>query len=326
MISLSQGQDYPVSDKIELITFPEKSSRSLWRWYRRRDSRKRLLQAINTLAHGKPFDLILGNLEDANALLSGLGLKNVYMVVHNTISRELHQERRRPLKYLKLKSKKKRMDGQHLICVSKGVEEDVRNWQAISPSSVRTIYNPLNQQALIDELETQHPSTELGQYIIHVGRFARTKRHDLLMNMMSQLKSDVKLVCLCSKPKRVNALAKQYGVEHKVIAPGFDPNPYPWIANAEAMVLASDFEGFPTVLIESLALGTQVVSADCQHGPSEILLDELRQNLVPMDKRHELHRYVEHALSNPVDVSNAAVLKATQGQVVAQQYLTLADS
>ncbi len=40
-----------------------------------------------------------------------------------------------------------------------------------------------------------------------------------------------------------------------------------------ATILATRYEGLPTVLIESAFLGTPCISADCPNGPREILMD-----------------------------------------------------
>lgn len=42
-----------------------------------------------------------------------------------------------------------------------------------------------------------------------------------------------------------------------------DPNPYPWIKNADCLVISSLSEASPNVLREALFLGTTVVSTDC---------------------------------------------------------------
>ena len=74
------------------------------------------------------------------------------------------------------------------------------------------------------------------------------------------------------KPELIE-LSKNVGCEHLIRFEGFQKNPFKYFAEAQFFILASRFEGFPMVLIESLACCTPVISYDCPTGPSEIIND-----------------------------------------------------
>ena len=66
-------------------------------------------------------------------------------------------------------------------------------------------------------------------------------------------------------------LAADSGVAQQVRFVGFQRNPYPFLARADAFVLSSRFEGFPNVVLEALACGTPVIATPAPGGVAEII-------------------------------------------------------
>ena len=54
---------------------------------------------------------------------------------------------------------------------------------------------------------------------------------------------------------------------------GRKKNPYNWMKKADKLILSSRYEGFPTVLLEGIALNGNVISSNCKTGPKEILAE-----------------------------------------------------
>ena len=55
--------------------------------------------------------------------------------------------------------------------------------------------------------------------------------------------------------------------------PVFVENPFKYMSRASTLVLSSQYEGLPGVLIQAMACGCPVVSTDCPGGSREILGD-----------------------------------------------------
>jgi glycosyltransferase involved in cell wall biosynthesis len=90
-------------------------------------------------------------------------------------------------------------------------------------------------------------------------------------------------------------------IENDVSLLGFTNNPYAYMSKASAFILSSQFEALPTVLIEALACGCQVISTDCPYGPNEILMNGKYGQLIPVGDAQELANAMEKVISNPID-------------------------
>jgi glycosyltransferase involved in cell wall biosynthesis len=179
-----------------------------------------------------------------------------------------------------------------IITVSKGIKTELEKYFDVPPTKVRVIYNPV----YIDEIHILKKE-DLAEYknifegskvLITVGRLTKQKGQWYLLRIFKELKKkfpELKLIILGNgelKKYLVN-LSENLGLKtyvwnrdkllenFDVYFLGFQKNPFKFIAHSELFVFPSLWEGFGNALIEAMACGTPVISADCQSGPREIL-------------------------------------------------------
>ena len=284
LILLEQVIEHTVPDDIRLHVLTPPGAKLGHGWLGQRIAAWRLARLWKKLDAGRPVDLTISTLPYCDAVVRLARLPRVRYRIANTLSAEIDQlARRDPAKARRRLARYRAIyDGQQLIAVSAGVAADLRARLGLS-AGIAAIYNPFDferMRQLAGEPERDLPKRP---YVIHVGRFAPQKRHDLLLDAWKLAGLDMDLVLLTEPADGLSRLIEAKGLSGQVTLAGFRPNPYPWIAAAELLVLCSDHEGLPNVLVEALACGTRVVSTDCPSGPREVLRGELARWLVPMN-------------------------------------------
>lgn len=171
------------------------------------------------------------------------------------------------------------------------VSEEIKNKIILDYkcSNVETIYNPIDFEYVNKQL--LEDSSISYEYIVGVGNMeSNVKQFDKLINCYSKsdLKNrNIKLLIIGEGILRnkLEEYVKEIKLEHFIIFKGKIDNPFPYYQNAFFIVLSSKNEGFPNVLVESLACSTPVIAFDCLSGPKEIIQD--RKNGLLIEDQNE---------------------------------------
>lgn len=230
-------------------------------------------------------------------------------------------------------SKKIYKNAYAIVTVSKGIEKKVKEKYAYQ--NVTTIYNLLEIDK-IGHLSKEKTSENLDfEYIIAVGRMnlENVKQQDVIIEAYSHselIRKNIKLLLLGDGENKPNLkkLVLRKKLKDKVIFVDFKSNPYPYIKNAAFLVLASKYEGFPNVILESFACQTPVVSYDCKSGPGEIITDRENGLLVKNQNVEELIKAMNMMSQDKelYELCKSNTLKTAQkfsSEIIGKQWLDL---
>ena len=97
---------------------------------------------------------------------------------------------------------------------------------------------------------------------------------------------------------RRNDQITDLGVADRVEMPGPTEAVGAELAEADAFVLTSRYEGFPNALLEAMAAGLPCATFDCPSGPREISMDGQVALLVPPDDEPALGQAIMRLMSD----------------------------
>lgn len=320
LVLLEHMIEHAISDYIAVHALTQRGKPLHKGFIARRIAALRLRRLLNQLAPDNGFDLLLSTLPFADEVVALANLPKVWFRIANTLSAELQSlSDSNPKKAMRRKQKYLRVyQGQNLLAVSDGVAEDLYANLGLTRSQIVRIYNPFDFAAIRRLATAASDALPTAPYIIHVGRFMRQKRHDVLLQAYKQASLTHKLVLLTHPSDELTALIAANGLQQQVIVAGFQANPYPWIKHAALLVLSSEREGMPNVLVEALVCGTPVVSTDCPSGPREVLQHSLLPYLVPMNDSTALAAAMQAALRSYPPITDTLLEKFDAQHVLAE--------
>lgn len=171
----------------------------------------------------------------------------------------------------------------HLLsCVSEEVRDSIQSsFKSISTNKLKVIYNIhlVNQiknkaNESLDSAEEENLFN--NNIILFCGRLDKNKAPDRLLRayIKAGLQHNYQIVYIGQDTgigKDIKLLTEKNGISNLVHFLGAKNNPYKYIKRSSMLVSCSYSEGLPGVLIESLALGTPIITTNSSIGVWEIL-------------------------------------------------------
>ncbi|MEM6320972.1 MAG: glycosyltransferase, partial [Bacteroidota bacterium] len=187
-------------------------------------------------------------------------------------------------------------------------------------NNISVLYNPIDLSSIAIKKVSNLPKRTFT--FLQVANFYSVKNHQLSIQAFAQIAHLNCQLCFVGKGSMettIKATVERLGLHEKVHFLGYQPNPHQFMATADCLLLTSDYEGLPNVLIEALACHLPIISTDCPSGPREILAPNT-------DFHHQITddiEIAEYGILTPV--GNAALLaKAMQRMMtddaLGQQY------
>jgi len=194
-----------------------------------------------------------------------------------------------------------------IVAISRSVADDLSSLIGSASKKISVIYNPIDLEEIAAMAVEPVPHPWLigpdVPVVIAVGRLAAEKDFKLLIDAFAKLRSkrSARLIILGEGEQRnyLSEHVRNVALESDVSLPGFVANPFAWMKRASVFVLSSKYEGLSNALIEAMACGIPVVSADCG-GPAEILENGKWGKLVPVGDSDALAEAIEATLDADV--------------------------
>jgi len=200
-----------------------------------------------------------------------------------------------------------------LISNSHAAAKELRALFGVPAERIHVIHNAVNVRRIIrlsdESLSAIWLSKIQGPLIVSVGSLTTRKDVGTLIRAFALVKAKRQAsLVLVGKVEGENSVGERDKIEKlisdlelgaNVHLPGFDANPYKWIAAAAVFVSSSTAEGFSNVIAEALALGRPIVATDCPGDTAELLQHGKWGRLVPVGDPERMADAILAALDDP---------------------------
>lgn len=144
-----------------------------------------------------------------------------------------------------------------------------------------------------------------GEYIIACGRLSKQKNYPLMLDAFKLVLEEypnekLNIYGDGDLRKELEMYAASIGITNSVFFKGFSTNMIENYKEAKMLIMTSDYEGMPNVMLEALASSVPVVSTDCPcGGPKMIIKNGINGFLVPVGDSHKVAAAIKLMIKMP---------------------------
>ena len=157
-----------------------------------------------------------------------------------------------------------------VLCQHRAMAEEMTARFGVASERVALLPNPVDSSHLRAQPPRREPGR--GRRFVAAGRLAPVKGFDRLIDMFAASGADDRLCLFGEGPDRATLedRVRARGAGDRIRFVGFDPEPWPNFAGADAVLVPSRWEGLPNVALEALACGTPVIATPESGGIVEV--------------------------------------------------------
>jgi glycosyltransferase involved in cell wall biosynthesis len=176
----------------------------------------------------------------------------------------------------------------HVVGMESPMAAEIAQHLHIGPHAISIIPDPALSCELIERLRATVPPPRglaSGRRFVAVGRLAPQKNLALMLRAFARGCQDGdRLTIIGDGPERgrLEILARRLGVGDRVEFKGYLPDPALMMPAFDILLLSSNYEGVPAVILEALAARLWIIATTCSRSINALLLDGRLGNLVPV--------------------------------------------
>ncbi|MBN8521958.1 MAG: glycosyltransferase [Alphaproteobacteria bacterium] len=159
-----------------------------------------------------------------------------------------------------------------VICPAQLIIDEFKTLTGLKPKRFQLLYNPVQ----LDRIRAHLPASAHNhiRHFICAGRLHPQKGYARLISALADaafaFEWRLDIWGDGDEHDALQKLIQEKGLNHRVFLRGFTNQPWPEMAQADAFLLPSLYEGLPNVALESLAVGTTVIAMESAGGIAEI--------------------------------------------------------
>ncbi len=194
-----------------------------------------------------------------------------------------------------------------IICVSEGVKNEFVK-QGVVPSMCQVVYNGISSetkpQISPQEIKMKWGISDNDILIGTVGSLLKRKRIKDLIEALciitSKIDYSIKCLIVGEGPERDNLfeLVKRKNLRDRVIFSGFQTDAISYINAMDILVMTSEKEGLPRVILEAMLMQKPVIAPRIA-GITELIIDKKTGLLFQKDNLKEFAEYLANLLLSP---------------------------